>query len=477
MLRRYSVAVHARKVQSIRNFLLDRPKQLNALNLEMIYTMTPQLIAWQESDLCKVIVISSADPKAFCAGGDVKTVVQLAQKKDPKALEFFEQEYKLNHLIATSKKPYVAILNGITMGGGVGLSVHGHFRIVTENTLFAMPETAIGLYPDVGGSFFLPRMDGELGTFLGLTGHRLKGKDAFIAGIGTHYVPSARLPALMQQLAELETDELQVVNQVIDEFSEPLSLESFENWTLGGNKRDIINECFKYDTIEEILQSLEQKQSESEPELKEWIQKQLTTLKQVSPTSLKITLAQLRKGAKMTIADCFKMEHRLVSRVLEQPDFIEGVTAKLISKPARDPVWKPQFKDLHLLTPNVIESMYFEPKETDPKLTLFNRLTYYDYPHRTLSGLPTDKDIRRVVEGTARRGFTQIPPLTKKEALDWVRQNWGRFDSGVVGEVNTPLKITLDGGSGRGKVSLVEKTTSLLNRHTKETPQGLVWVQ
>ena len=121
-----------------------------------------------------------SEGKAFCAGGDVKSLVQGLKLKNGRqqALKFFEEEYKLNHLIATTKKPFVSILNGITMGGGVGLSVHGHFRIITENTMIAMPETAIGLFPDVGGSFFLPRLDGELGTFLGLTGHRLKGEEA-----------------------------------------------------------------------------------------------------------------------------------------------------------------------------------------------------------------------------------------------------------------------------------------------------------
>jgi 3-hydroxyisobutyryl-CoA hydrolase len=128
-------------------------------------------------------------------GGDVKTVVANISAGNVRgALQFFEEEYKMNHLIATSKKPIVSILNGITMGGGVGISVHGHFRIITENTLIAMPETAIGLFPDVGGSFFLPRLDGFLGTFLGLTGYNLKGKEAFIAGFGTHFVPESRLP-------------------------------------------------------------------------------------------------------------------------------------------------------------------------------------------------------------------------------------------------------------------------------------------
>ena len=143
--------------------------------------MKPQLQAWEKSDLCSVIVIGNEGSKVFCAGGDVKQVVRQLMSKDPAqkaaALSFFEQEYQLNHMLGTLKKPLVAVLNGITMGGGVGLSVHAPFRIATEHTVFAMPETAIGLFPDVGGSFFLPRLDGYLGTYLGLTGHMLKGQE------------------------------------------------------------------------------------------------------------------------------------------------------------------------------------------------------------------------------------------------------------------------------------------------------------
>ncbi|KAJ1552559.1 hypothetical protein HK405_010859, partial [Cladochytrium tenue] len=171
--------VLARRVQNLRVFILNRPSALNALSTEMVQLMTPQLKAWDESDLCKVILLMAASgSRAFCAGGDVKDIVLKAKTRREEelaaALKFFEQEYQLNHLIGTLKKPFISLMDGITMGGGVGLSVHAPFRIVTENTVFAMPESVIGLFPDVGGSFFLPRLDGELGTYLGLTGHRLK---------------------------------------------------------------------------------------------------------------------------------------------------------------------------------------------------------------------------------------------------------------------------------------------------------------
>ncbi|KAJ3035375.1 hypothetical protein HDV00_004019 [Rhizophlyctis rosea] len=223
----------------------------------MIHTIRAQLEVWEQSDQCHAIVFTNADgAKAFCAGGDVKECIRVAESQGvPAALEFFEEEYKLNHLIGTSKKPIISIMNGITMGGGVGLSVHAPFRIATENTLFAMPETAIGFFPDVGGSFFLSRLDGSLGPFLGLTGHRLKGEEVFLAGIATHFVPASRLKSLLNRLAELETDEIDVVNAAIEEFvgefgrtagrnllaiyksvaaaGDP-SLEKWQNWSLGG---------------------------------------------------------------------------------------------------------------------------------------------------------------------------------------------------------------------------------------------------
>ncbi|KAI8925379.1 ClpP/crotonase-like domain-containing protein [Entophlyctis helioformis] len=485
------VGVHARKVQSVRRFELDRPAALNALNLDMINTMTPQLQAWQDSDLCKVIVLDAAPgSRAFCAGGDVKNIVQTASTRQPddvaQALKFFEEEYRLNHLIATLRKPFVSVMNGITMGGGVGLSVHGMFRVATENTMFAMPETSIGLFPDVGGSFFLPRLDGELGTFLGLTGHRLTGEEVFIAGIATHYIPAGRLPALYARLSELESDELDVVNAAIDEFSEnvadahgnhatdaqmrragDVTQDKFAKWSLGGEVGSAINRCFKFNTVEEIFAALEK---EGTP----WARKQLDVLSKASPTALKVTLAQLRKGATKHISDCFKMEYRMVRQFLSGHDFIEGVTAKLIDKPARSPVWSPAMTHITDISAGQIEKEYFGADGRE--LQLLNRLSYYDYPHRTLSGLPTDRDVRRVVFGDGRRGVQTKRPASRAEVLEWIWRSWGRYDTGVMGELNIPTKNTLDGGFGRGKVGLREKVAAVLERHTTETAGRLEWV-
>ncbi|KAJ1539740.1 hypothetical protein HK096_000403, partial [Nowakowskiella sp. JEL0078] len=170
--------LYHRKLRSARLFLLNRPEKLNALNLDMVYQIYPQLEAWEASDLCKVIIFMAQEgSRAFCSGGDVAEVIRRA-KEGKDALKFFEEEYKVNHLIGTLSKPVAAIISGITMGGGAGLSVHAPFRIATETTVFAMPETLIGYFPDVGTTFFLPKLDGELGTYLGLTGAQLKGEEA-----------------------------------------------------------------------------------------------------------------------------------------------------------------------------------------------------------------------------------------------------------------------------------------------------------
>ena len=194
-------------------------------------------------------------------------------------------------------------------------------------------------------------------------------------------------------------------------------------------------------------------------------------MQEASPTSLKVTLAQLRRGAKLDIAKCFKMEYRMVQQFLDSHDFSEGVTAKLIEK--RNPVWAPKINELETITKQDVDTKYF--KQNDVQLNLLNRLSYYDYPHRTLSGLPTDRDLLRVVQGEGRRTTVTAKPLTRKDALDWVLRNWGRYDSGAIGELSIPKKLTLDGGFGRGKAGLSEKVEVMLEEHTEVTEHGLEW--
>ncbi|KAG0246288.1 ClpP/crotonase-like domain-containing protein [Mortierella sp. GBAus27b] len=426
-----------RKHLSSRTFILNRPKALNALNLSMVRCMTPQLQAWDASDLCKVIVLKGSGDKAFCAGGDVRSIVELAKAdRHDDGMSFFAEEYRLNHMIATLKTPFVAILNGITMGGGVGLSVHAPFRIATEKTQFAMPETNIGLFPDVGGSFFLPRLDGETGTYLGLVGTRLKGIDTVFAGIATHYVPSDRLAALEERLSELETDNHDVINMAIEDFvSEPIP---DHKYYLSEN-RNAIDRCFRFNTIEEIVEALEQ---ENTP----FAAKTLETLRGVSPTSLKVTLQQLREGANLGIADCFRMEHQLARQFLFGHDFAEGVRALLIEK-TLDPKWKPA--TIETVDRETILGEYFRTKAPEP-LALSSPQTYYDYPHKRY-GLPSEDEIRRIVTGeTQGSGPLQ---LTGEEVADVLVKKTG------------------------GKIGVREKVLEVLSRKVTKGPgDELKWI-
>ena len=194
-------------------------------------------------------------------------------------------------------------------------------------------------------------------------------------------------------------------------------------------------------------------------------------MQEASPTSLKVTLKQLRKGSKMDISKCFKMEYRMVQQFLKSHDFIEGVTAKLAEK--RNPTWNPSIDKLSTVADEEIEEKYFKPN--DSSLNLLNRLSFYDYPSRTLSGLPTDRDILRVVQGEGRRNTVTAKPQSRKDALEWILRNWGRYDSGAIGELSIPTKLTLDGGFGRGKVGLRQKVEVILEEHTVETVHGLEW--
>ncbi|CAG8502230.1 5742_t:CDS:2 [Paraglomus occultum] len=437
------VDVIHRRILGSRMFILNKPDKLNALDLSMVRNMTPQLQAWNESDLCKVIIIKGAGDKAFCAGGDVTSVVRLAEQEktetteEGNALRFFEEEYQLNHLIATLDKPYVALLNGITMGGGFGLSVHGSFRVATENTVFAMPETAIGLFPDVGGSFYLPRMDGEVGTYLALTGNRLFGLDVFFSGIATHYVPSERLPHLEDRLSELESDDHEVINAAIEDFVE--KPEPNYRYALGGQIRESIDRCFKYNSVSEIVEALEKEDSGWALETKE-------VLSRMSPTSLKVTLRELRLGKRMTITDCLQMEYGLVNKFLEKSDFKEGVRARLIDK-TDAPRWDPP--SLSKVIDKDIEDFYF--KSTNDKILNFlNLKSFENYPYARF-GLPTEDDIRKLVTG-------ELP------------------DAGAIGMTEEEI-VDFFLKENRGKIGTREKVSEVLRRKTVEIgSRALKWV-
>ncbi|KAI9272547.1 ClpP/crotonase-like domain-containing protein [Sporodiniella umbellata] len=423
---------------SVREIILNRPKKFNALNLAMVRHISPQLQSWEKSELAKIVLLKHSGGKGFCAGGDVKTVVDLAEKEVGDAAKFFEEEYQMDHFIATMETPYVSIMNGITMGGGVGLSVHAPFRIATENTLFAMPETAIGFLPDVGGSFFLSRLDGQLGVYLGLTGKRLKAADTLYAGIATHFVPASRLPELEARLAELDTPTHAVINRAIEEFS--ASMADVPAYSLAGSVREAIDRCFKYDTVEAILQALEKE------EPTEWTQETLKALKSMSPTSLKVSLLQIRSGKALSLAQCFKMEYHLVQKFLKDHDFKEGVYATLVRRASAH--WEPS----ELSQVADIKSSYFD-SSSPLRLAFLNERDYKHYPHRHFM-LPSELDIKRVVTGEASEVGSYA--LNRQQIIDhFVRDR-------------------------EGKQGVKEKVDEVLNRKTienkKDAEKSLKWV-
>lgn len=293
---------------------LNRPEALNALTLGMCHALEARLREWRQDPSIGAVVITGAG-RAFCAGGDIRALYDKGLAKDAYPYHFYRDEYRLNTLIKDYNKPYIALLNGIVMGGGVGVSVHGSHRIVSENLRFAMPETGIGLFPDVGGSYFLSRCPGELGVFLALTGTRISAADALYCGIATHYVPAASFPALQSALANVRN-----VEDAIRKYAEPPPGEPEL-----AQHRARIDRIFAHDRLESIIAALEK-------EGDEWAAQTRATILGKSPVSSKVALRQLREGAKLDFHACMKMEYRLASRFIEGREFYEGVRATVIDK-------------------------------------------------------------------------------------------------------------------------------------------------
>ncbi|XP_035771124.1 3-hydroxyisobutyryl-CoA hydrolase, mitochondrial [Neolamprologus brichardi] len=287
---------------------------------------------WESDNETDIVIIKGAGDKAFCAGGDIRAVTEAGKVGDSLAQDFFREEYLLNNAIGSYRKPYIALIDGITMGGGVGLSVHGRFRVATEKTLFAMPETAIGLFPDVGGGYFLPRLQGKLGLFLALTGFRLKGRDVQRAGVATHFVESKKIPDLQKELVDLKSPSAEDVSRVLDSYQSQSSLDAEKPFILKKHLSDI-DRLFSASSVEGIVKNLKTDGSE-------FAKKQTETLSKMSPTSLKITLKQLQAGAALSLQDVLVMEYRLSQACMRGCDFYEGVRAVLVDKD-QNPKWNP----------------------------------------------------------------------------------------------------------------------------------------
>lgn len=307
--------------------LLNRPQALNALTHDMCRRLDERLQAWGSDPAIQAVVIEGAGEKAFCAGGDIRALYDTGKKNHRDCWTFYADEYVMNARIAHFPKPYIALIDGIVMGGGVGVSVHGSHRIATERTLFAMPETGIGLIPDVGGSYFLPRLPGKLGLYLGLSGARLKAADTLYAGVATHYVPADRLGELKAALRAAPIRGAADVEAVLKDFVADAGAPSL------AEHRAVIDQAFAAATVEAIVAALTATGDD-------WALKVRDTLLSKSPTSLKLTNRQLRDGARLDFDDCMRMEYRIVCRLMQDHDFFEGVRAVILDKD-NTPKWRP----------------------------------------------------------------------------------------------------------------------------------------
>jgi enoyl-CoA hydratase len=308
---------------------LNRPKALNAVTHQMVRALATKLGDWARDQAVTRVVITAAGDRAFSAGGDIRALHDLGRAgRHGEALQFWRDEYMLNTLIKRYPKPYVALIDGIVMGGGVGVSIHGSHRVVGDRFQFAMPEVGIGFFPDVGATWFLPRLPGEVGTYVALTGERLKNADAVPLGIATHYVASPRFPEVLDALTGTAP-----VYAALDTFAEKLGIGALVAY------RQAIDRLFRDDDVEDILAALN-RESVSRSPMAGWAGATAAAMRGKSPTSLKIALAQLRRGKDWSFTECMKAEFRIVSRIIRGHDFYEGVRAVIIDKDNL-PRWKP----------------------------------------------------------------------------------------------------------------------------------------
>jgi len=308
---------------------LNRPKALNALTRLMALALHQQLRRWAEDPTITRVVVTAAGGRAFSAGGDLRDVYELGRAgRYDEALGFWCDEYRLNAAIKHFPKPYVALIDGIVMGGGVGVSVHGSHRIAGDRFLFAMPEVGIGFFPDVGATFFLPRLPGELGSYCALTGERLGAEDGVTAGVATHRVDSARFPDLLAALCDVAP-----VDAVLADFAQPAGQ------VPRMQQRTAIDRLFAGHSIEDILAECD-RQAAAQLEDAGFAESTAAGIRGKSPLSLKLALTQMRLGISLTFEACMQTEFRIVSRVIRGHDFYEGVRAVIVDKDNR-PRWEP----------------------------------------------------------------------------------------------------------------------------------------
>ncbi|MFD4132639.1 enoyl-CoA hydratase/isomerase family protein [Streptomyces goshikiensis] len=338
--------------------VLNRPKALNALSHSMVLRIEEALTAWRDDPAVETVVISGAGERGLCAGGDIRAIYEDARTGGNASADFWRDEYRLNALIARYPKPYVALMDGIVMGGGVGVSAHGTVRVVTERSRIAMPETGIGFVPDVGGTYLLALAPGELGTHLALTGAPVGAADALLCGLADHFVPSERLGALVADLAQAP------VHDAVAAHVSPApagELAAHREW---------IDRCYAADTVEEVMVRL---LADGAPAAKE----AAATLAAKSPTALKVTLAALRRARRLgPLERVLEQEYRVSCAALSSPDLVEGIRAQVIDKD-RAPRWSPA--RLAEVT-EADTARYFAPLGDDRELALAATDSFQEVP-------------------------------------------------------------------------------------------------
>lgn len=346
--------IHAVKHNHLGVITLERPKALNSLSLDMVRAMTEALHAWHDDTDVRAVLVRSSSEKAFCAGGDIRFFHEAghATPRNGSALleDFFTEEYALNHLIHTYPKPYIALMDGIVMGGGMGISQAGPtncMRVVTERTKMAMPEVNIGLFPDVGGSYFLSRTPGQIGTYLAVTGEIIGAADALYAGLADVFVPAAQLPALLEYLLSNSPADLR---EAVRSFGAPFSIQCDPEASGLAQHRNVIDHHFDQPDVPGIVASLT---ADSTP----FAQKTLAVMHKRSPLMMCVTHSQLQRGADMGLADCLRMERTMVRRSFENGEVLEGIRSVVIDKD-NAPKWNPT--SLDEVTPKMI-AHFFEP--------------------------------------------------------------------------------------------------------------------
>lgn len=303
---------------------LNRPRAIHALTTAMCRAILDRLAAWRTDDAVRAVLFDHAEGRGFCAGGDIRMLANSGAKDGAEAREFFHTEYQLNHRLFTYSKPTVAFMDGITMGGGVGISLPCKFRVATENTRFAMPETGIGLFPDVGGGWYLSRLPGRAGQFLALTGAQMDGAECVYLGLATHFVPAAALGEVKAKIAA----DPSAIEAILDAFSEEPPPARIEQ------NMERIDRLFASDRLEDIYAALKADGSD-------WAQKELATLRTKSPQTMKVALRLLKEGAHMhSFADEMRQEYAVGAHVVQRHDFLEGVRAVIVDKD-NAPKWNP----------------------------------------------------------------------------------------------------------------------------------------